>query len=362
MNVKKQWSVHLAITLITTLITLMATWSLLIVETTDAVAEETEKKADYEAGFYYTIQKGDTLWDLSQRFDDSPWLWPDLWQKNTQITNPHLIYPGERIRLFRKKDHQRYGVEAEENPAPASGAPQIEAAKPVKETPLEVYYLYANIDRVGFIRKPAVQPLGDIFKTRDDKQLISEGDLVYINRLESQASVEFIPGMRLLVYNTQKPNDERGSESTYGTQHYILGIVEITRIETDYVMAKVIQSFRAIHVGDLVMPYNPRNPEISVVNSTPGIEGHIIGGEEHTTLMGDLFIAFIDKGKQDNILTGQIYDIYYQEYAQAGKKDVLLDKVHMGSVLVLHTEENNSTVVITSSNRQIKAGEKIKTP
>jgi len=31
-----------------------------------------------DSGFYYTIKKGDTLWNLSQKFYNSQWDWPGL--------------------------------------------------------------------------------------------------------------------------------------------------------------------------------------------------------------------------------------------------------------------------------------------
>lgn len=47
----------------------------------------------------YIVEKGDTLWDISSLFLEQPWLWPQLWRLNPEISNPHLIYPGDVLRL-----------------------------------------------------------------------------------------------------------------------------------------------------------------------------------------------------------------------------------------------------------------------
>jgi LysM repeat protein len=315
---------------------------------------DTQKEAKIETGFYYTVKKGDTLWGISQRFNDTPWQWPELWKENDQLPNPHWIYPGERIRLYRKSD-----MEKEQVAAPTV-TPEVSATE---EAGPQVNFYYGRMDRIGFIRKPPVQELGFIFSVLNDKKLVSAGDVVYIRPPESGPVVDFAPGTRFTVFRKLKPTDDRNSDKTIGTQHYLLGLVEVTQNEPQYAIAKVIEAFRAIEAGDLLMAYKQRPQEILVTKSTPGIHGTLIGSEDHNKLIGTDMVAFIDKGEADNIRIGQQYKIYTQETKKGsdGKK-LLLAPVDTGALIVLRTEKTTSTVYITATYGNIFPGQQIRTP
>ena len=267
-------------------------------------AEQNPSETQYKTGFYYTIQKGDTLWGLSERFADSPWIWPDLWRENGQIANPHWIYPGQRIRLYRR-DWSGKTVTPEFEPKASS--PQ---AAP--------YYWYASMDKIGFIRREAVVPSGAIFKNRENKSMISAGDQVFIHKNEGS---DFSPGNRFTVYRTLQPTQGKRTIPKAGVQHYFTGIVEITRNEPKYAVGEVLQSFRSIGRNDLLMPYTPRDAKIPLKDATASLRGAIIVSEEHQEIIGDDTVVFIDKGEKDGVMPGQTYNVFYQAIGRPNPRD-----------------------------------------
>ncbi len=313
--------------------------------------QEATETVEHEAGFYYTVHKGDTLWDLSSRFSDNPWLWPELWNQNHQISNPHWIFPGERIRLFQLKGVETFTQKK-------AVAKQDEKASP-KDA---IYYYYSPINSIGFIRKDPMTPDGTIFKVQNDKDLISVGDTVYIGR---NADHSLVPGTRYTVYRTLPPIVDPETRALIGTQHYLTGVVEIEKNESGFDVGRVVQSYRSIAVNDHLMPYKKRSPRIALVKSKMGLTGEIIGSEEREKNMGDHTVAFIDRGNQDGVKIGQAYRIYSQQEGNpgvSGKKTVTLPPVIYGSLLVLHTEKSTSTVLITQAEHSVHPGTKIESP
>jgi hypothetical protein len=341
---------------------------------------ETQENVNYKTGFYYTVQKGDTLWDLSRKFSDTPWQWPEMWKENDQIANPHRIYPGERIRLYRRLGAGGFDEAADGGHGKAAVGGDGEAAdggngeaangtsgadKGLKDNPVLnklLHFEFTSIDRVGFIRKEPVLAHGTIFKVEGRKGMISTDDLIYIR---PRSNFSLTPGNKYTLYRTLKPIKDRKTNKFIGIQHYFTGAVEIIIKRPEFVLGRVIGAYRPIKIGDLLMPYKNRIPRVAMNPSPPGLEGSIIESEEHMGIFGENEIAFIDKGRSAGVEPGQFYWIFKQEKYRINpddKSEVTLTPVILGELLVLHTENTTATVMITDSRNAIQAGAKIITP
>ena len=286
-----------------------------------------------ETGIYYIVQPGDTLWDLSRQFSDSPWLWPEMWNENQQITNPHLIYPGDRIKLYRRTDVNRVQT-------------GVSSPEPAGKT-----FTYRDMDSVGFIRKTALEPSGIIIDIQRSKTLASDYDEIYIM---PEAGHPFATGEKYTVYRTlQKEIRDNTTNAYIGIQHLLLGVIEIVNVTPDVVVGNINKSFRGIELDDQVTPYLKRPEIIEIKESVPNLKGKLIASEDHLRLISQYRTAFINKGEVDGIEPGQYYTVYIQKenrvVSNGREKNINLPPQKLGSVLVLLTEENTATTLVVQS-------------
>ncbi|MDO9262438.1 MAG: LysM peptidoglycan-binding domain-containing protein, partial [Desulfosalsimonadaceae bacterium] len=234
-----------------------------------------------ETGFYYTIQKGDTLWDLSRQFSDSSWVWPDLWsQNNPQILNPHRIYPGQKILVYKK------GWEgAEKHAIAATPAPAAKPSEPVKKDAAPSH-IFTKIDRVGFIRQTETPHHGTIFKSKDDLSLIDKGAMVYI--YPEPGAPPLTVGGKYTIFRTFDRITDPETKNDIGVQHLLTGVVEITAVEPEFAIGDIVDCYRDIQINDRIMPYMQRNADIPIRQGVEGLSGRVIKPEaEDEVLIGE---------------------------------------------------------------------------
>jgi LysM domain-containing protein len=325
----------------------------------------TLKPFNSKTGFYYTVQKGDTLWDLSQKFYSSEWDWPGLWELNDQIRNPHIIYPGERLRVFFKG-----GLSLENRPIVIR--PEIDE-KPVEQKPIEVKveeiekvvtpepvvpeikltFYYPFVDKIGFIKKRAVTPVGKLLRAeKDHTDLISENDIIYV---EASKNGSLVRGQKYVVYDTKKLSRKR-------IRHSIKGIVKIEDVKDSYFTAKVLEAFVDIHPDDLLMNYIERDKEFIVKKDNPEIDATLICNDADDSMFGEKQLVYIDRGENDDIEIGQVYTIYKnldEKKSGFSRKSIAIDPLLIGKLIVVHTEDISSTSYIFSNEEEIHIGDLI---
>ena len=343
----------------------------------------------------YIIKKGDTLWDIAGRERRNNSKWREIWDSNRYIENPNRIYPGDKLHLgpvdmsvpsassIQPADSksiapapsaQTQPVTLSPMPESASGQPEFHpgtTAVPDQQnlqTPQRYFgqltrqqamtsYYFSRIDQIGFIRTVSDKPIGYIFKAKGDMEMIGTGHTVYIKETEHPGQ-GFVLGKQYMTYTTKLIKNKKTGE-VIGNQYIMTGIVEITYRDDQVTVAKVIKAYDSIHKGHFLMPYNAQSPVISYTESPKGMKGKIVMAEGDNSLIGQDIVAFIDKGKQDGISVGQRFLVYDQEVAtpdpKTGEK-ITLPPVDFATLLVLHVEDNFSTIIVTYSAKHIEPG------
>lgn len=223
----------------------------------------------------YIIKKGDTLWDLSEKYFNDPFLWPKLWQSNQYITNPHWIYPGNPVRFHPFEEVKIPPAKpAEIRPPevrPPEVKPEIAEKPPVEEKPVKEAVAPVKPPKVvlkpeailprdarwpGFLTKEAFPGIGVVVEPSERGRLfIAEGDIIYL-AFRTRDPIEL--GDRFTIFRTSPIIKHPLTGENLGRKVSILGDCKITGGHGALYAAQVLKSYSEIVVGDRITPYQPQ--------------------------------------------------------------------------------------------------------
>jgi hypothetical protein len=127
----------------------------------------------------YVVKKGDTLWDISGVYLEQPWQWPELWQMNPQINNPHLIYPGDALSLiYDEHGNPRLVVNSGYKKLSPHGRITPKGKNAVPTLPLELLRPYLTYEQAIDAKEIAEKPY--ILGANVNTKMNTEGHIVYV--------------------------------------------------------------------------------------------------------------------------------------------------------------------------------------
>lgn len=356
-----------------------------------------------EGSTVHIIVVGDTLWDLSGRYLDDPFLWPQIWDVNQYITDSHWIYPGDPllippkptviadagpgdddIELLEPLPPQPPGVQptpAAPQPEPMPAAPEMTG--PVLSPIADDSEIYCSSYIVDDYRAPDLE----IFDREDpSRNIFGEGDIVFLN--QGLAS-DLTPGDEFTVITYEGIVPHPIFDENVGEGVRMVGRLRVIALQEKSATAVITQSCDAIEIGMHLIPFE----EIPVPLATPvdfrryGVEidtataGYIVDSSPDRQILATGDIINIDIGADRGLRAGDVLTIFrewggairfdsddsyimgQQARAEERRQENIPPEHYpqaiLGQMVVLRTRQHTATAKITLADREITLGDRV---
>ena len=355
----------------------------------------------------YVVKKGDTLWDLSAEFLNDPFAWPDLWENNRHIEDPHWIYPGDSINLGEGINEDEYSL-PRTRPCEAAvsdsnlpkgvrsvGCDEKDARngsfekmlgnlrekdkKQKKKKSYDYYYYQKRPEPKIFngyyqILAPEIYTLDSIkkdqrfFSIRSGEKKepiihIPESEVVVGVGRKTNASIKKGDLIEIVDARAIEVPTHKGKSYDYFALVKLAGYAKITNVGDTLSRAKVVQSFTPIKMDHakarIKQPLDILNA--SGYTAVPEAKVEEMAMIRYTMdpmlVIGAYSYIMVDKGTKQGFETGDAIAIWEEDNSDAGLPPRLL-----GRGIIARATNNESTVLVRevySNSRRIEVGHKV---
>lgn len=321
--------------------------------------------------YQYVVKRGDTLWDLASRFLNNPFKWPKIWQSNPQIEDPHWIYPGNVLLIIPEKDEA--GNRIDTLPVEKIGGERGTRSGSEEGTSSGWTYPSLSSDSVtftpahlvGFMSSKALESTAVIHSAPVEKAVYGTPDDIYIN---AGKDFDLRVGDKFSVIHPVLNIQHPVYQKTYGVQILTIGVIQITKVEDKTSEAKIIECNQEIVIGDHIVPriisrQTVNFKDVDSMYSDKPLEAYIIYCQSGKKYFGREDIVYIDVGKKQNVVPGNLFSIYKPKHTAVDPKTRLSQVVPeevIGKLVVLSVEDEYSAAFIMFSTREFEPGEHIR--
>jgi len=358
----------------------------------------------------HTVARGETLWSISQLYFNDPLLWPEIYRLNTgSIDDPHWIYPGQVLSLAGAAapsagpaavaQGQTDTTQAAPPPtsdvgdtvraAPMDTAAAVavnpaDTAQPVVEEPPppppdegyqtifdrpnskqieveDVLRAYTNqpyrplrrgeFYSAGFLTEGEHLPWGQVVGTTAKPaipRLTTRSTAYQFEQIviEPPARASYHVGDSVLIARIDR------TEGDWGDVVVPLGVARVREVAKKQLLADLVLQFGRVHDGHLALPLEPfKDPgEVRPTPVDEGLRGHVIDQRDQNTLALSQQIVFLDRGRMDGVMPGDVFEVYTGTIGTPSKETRAL-------LEIVHTRDHSSSgLILNLNNPQISPG------
>jgi LysM repeat protein len=350
----------------------------------------------------YVVVKGDTLWDISNKFFKDPWKWPQIWGLNKDtIKDPHWIYPGNVVVLDHASKTLHIGQQIVTGNAAAKDTPLVESL-PSSEAPVSANdSVTSNTSALGvaddsqtpvtdskiqklapkarvltnengaissipyhiigpFLKKPLVieteelEGAPTLIGSVENLRLLASGDTGFAIGIASDK------GSFWQVYRPGKELIDPDTDETLGYEATYLGEATVQKFDQISTI-KITKSIIDIAIGDhfiqstsgLLSNYIPRAPNSKVQAKVISIYGGVIYG-------GQFSVITINKGLRDGLSNGHVLSLLKKsDEAKYDGEYYELPRLQYGTVFVFRTFDKVSYALVMNVERDVQVDDSV---
>lgn len=343
-------------------------------ETSRTIATGSHIPVSADAPDEYVVKPGDTLWDISKVFLRDPWYWPEIWYLNPQVRNPHLIYPGDVLKLVYVDGQPRLTLAERGGDGTKRLSPQVRReplSRAITAIPYDVIAGFAG--RPVLLDKDQVSNAPYVVALRDDHMIGGAGNEIYARGLKSAAA----ESRYNVVHVDSKLRDPDNNELLGYTGIYVgAGPIVATGDPAKLVLTETAREAlqgdklfpESIEVGADFVPHAPASE----------VQATVIAVKE-ATVMGQYHIVALNRGSRAGLEPGHVLSIDQRgrsvrdKFSKGGLNantssslgrgsSVQLPDERIGLVMVFNTTPRMSYALVMEASHEIRQGDYARNP
>lgn len=314
----------------------------------------------------YSVQPGDTLWDISGVFLEKPWLWPELWYANPQIDNPHLIYPGDRLRLVYIDGKPSLSVER--GPLVYKRGDTVKLRPQIRSEPMESVIPAIPLDLIQsflvanrVLTDEEIDSAPYILGGEEDHIIMGLGDEIYA-RGEWED-----PEHHYGIYRRGPAYVDPDTKELLGIAALDLGMGRMDAVEGEIAQFKVVKSLEDIRPGDRLIPTREHKVDSVFYPKPPNtqINGEILHVFSGVRNVSQYDVVVLNRGSRESVAVGDVLSVMSKGSTvrdRFTRELVKLPDRERGMLMVFRVFEKVSYGLILDAAIPLKVGDFVVNP